>query len=1045
MQHGRTRILLHILVLCGLVAVCFSTPARAWNKTITFAGSANWKPLCFLDEEGRPSGILVDYWNLWAEKNNAAIEFSLVSWSKSIELVRAGKADALVGLAYSMERDRFLDFGPPLMELMSGVFARKGMGVWDVEDLGDTPVGVVEGDYALEVLESDHPEVRLRTFPSNPPLIEAVERGHIDAAVMDFHGDNRILESAFPVFKEFSLVHVITQARLHPAVAKGNHALLDHIAHGMYHLSSEDRAALESRWKLLTLILTRNDAAMAVFGLILLVLLGMGTGIWILKGRLKRQNRELAESENKLRNLVEYAPVGIFRTTADGRIKDTNQALAAFHGFDSSRAMIEGVEYVPDLYEDPSRREVFLGGLRRNGRVLNFLAGLKRADGATYWASISGRAIYDNDGRMTELEGFVDDVTERVQAEEARRESESRYQRLYENLLDGLAATNPKGDIIECNQAFLDMLGYSRQELVGRNFRDITPPQWIETDSLHFWEQAMVQGHTDLYEKEYMRKDGTTFPVEIRVYLARDKKGNPVRVWALIRDISERTKAGLALERAKEAAEEANRAKGVFLATLSHEIRTPLNTITGMTDLCLAANKDSQVGDNLRIIKDAAAHLLEIISDILEFSKIEAGKVEIEALDFDLHANISQVVRTMAPQAQRKGISLKLEMEEESTRFVKGDPVRYRQILINLVGNAIKFTDKGGVTIRVLREAQASRHEDRLLIRTEVADTGIGIPPEQQESVFMSFTQADHAATRQYGGTGLGLSICRRLCELMGGSISVDSAVGKGSTFSFFIPFEPGSRDLAAGEAVEKNRSAAESLGSLNILLAEDNEINAQLTQVFLEGKGHTVVLARNGRMALEALAEKDFDIVLMDVEMPVMDGLEATRRIRGGEAGEHNRSMPVVAMTAHALNESKDACRDAGMNDFQSKPVELNDLAMVLYRNISRQAAWSHPGEQEGKPPSRPTDQAPPLLEREKGLHRTGDDEILLGRLSDLFIKEKEARIKEFRKALEKGRHGCPAAPGPLAQGNVGHHRGHGMLREQPGDGKSRHPGRTV
>jgi signal transduction histidine kinase/CheY-like chemotaxis protein len=462
---------------------------------------------------------------------------------------------------------------------------------------------------------------------------------------------------------------------------------------------------------------------------------------------------------------------------------------------------------------------------------------------------------------------------------------------------------------------------------------------------------------------------------------------------------SQLQEANAQLLASKQKAEEASRAKSEFLANMSHEIRTPINGIVGMAELVMDTRITAEQRDYLTTMKTSANSLLRVINDILDFSKIESGKLELSPVEFDLKATIADSVRALSLSAQEKDLELALSFSPELPQFVILDSGRLGQILINLVGNAVKFTHSGKIVVRVERESQ---NPDTSQLHFSVADTGIGIPVEKHAMIFEAFSQADGSTTRNYGGTGLGLSISSRLVKLLGGSIWLESVPGKGSTFHFTVRFQPSQRVLEEPQSIPVDLpgmaapiACKKASRGLRILIAEDNLVNQTVIRHMLTKRGHLPTIVNNGKEAVAAVKAQAFDLVFMDVQMPEMDGLTATRTIRENEQ-RTNSHIPIVAMTAHAMKGDKETCLAAGMDDYIPKPVTGEQVEQLIARIFSVRRQTTNKTARTTVPAS--------SWDSMEALARVDGDADLLNELIQIFLAESPRQIEKLSRAIQSG-----------------------------------------
>jgi PAS domain S-box-containing protein len=554
-------------------------------------------------------------------------------------------------------------------------------------------------------------------------------------------------------------------------------------------------------------------------------------------------------------------------------------------------------------------------------------------DGEYRWFRARGAAIRDADGRATRMAGGITDITERIESRhrliEARKEAEAANEQLntfFQLSLDLLCIAGSDGYFKRINPAYTETLGYCEEELLADPFLDFVHPDDQEA-TIGAMEQLAGGQEVTQFENRYRHKDGHYLWFEWSAAASGDEL-----IYALARDVTQRRAKEVEIHDAKMAAEAANRAKSEFLANMSHEVRTPMNAIIGMSELLLNTKLTPRQAEYQRLVLDSAESLLGVMNDVLDFSKIEAGRMELDPQDFDLRESIFDTLSTLENRARQRGLKLSHWIAPEVPVRVRADQGRLRQVVMNLVGNAIKFTEEGEISVKVdLKSHQGSE----AMLRVEVRDTGVGVPPDKLKSIFEPFTQAEGSTARKYGGTGLGLSICRKIVALLEGEIWIESEEGHGSTFGFTARIKVDEVSGAEPSGLRKPavlEKKPECVPVLEVLLAEDGRANQLVATRFLERRGHSVTLAENGREAVIAWENGHFDAILMDIHMPEMNGFEATRIIREGEEAGSPR-IPIIAMTANAMQGDREACLEAGMDGYLAKPVHATDLYKVLER----------------------------------------------------------------------------------------------------------------
>ena len=867
----------------------------------------------------------------------------------------------------------------------------------------------------------------------------------------------------------------------------------------------------------------------------------------------KQTEDALATSERRFRDVSEAAGEFLWETDAEGTFTFLTDKVEEIEGYPPS--VLLGHTAFEHMHTDDVDRAIL--EFQEAARAMAPFKIQQRTiarSGQVVWEEVNGLPILDDAGELIGWRGAALDISKRMKARAELEESESRFRGISTSAFDGIVMIDDQAKVTFWNEAAERMFGHTREDALGRDVHHLIAPadqhDAARTGFAGFRQTGQGAALSKTVEMRAVRKDGSTFPVELSV--------SPVNIhgtWhaaSVIRDITARKQSEENLQKLALEAELANRAKGEFLANMSHEIRTPMNGVVGMTGLLLDTNLDPEQREYAETVRASADALLSIINDILDFSKLEAGKMELEMVDFDARTTMDEVSDLLAPRAAERGLEFICLVDPDVPAYVRGDPGRIRQILLNLTGNSLKFTSSGEVTIYASVDSQT---DVEAVLRFIVADTGIGIDPEKVDLLFEPFVQADASVTRRFGGTGLGLAISKQLAEMMGGEIGAQSTEGLGSTFWFTVrvgkraappeealsrrrhmagerilvvddnrtnrrlisvlldswgcehdeapdgvvalhklrtavarhrPFQlaildmmmPGMDGETLGRQIKCDPMLAETLllmmtsagrrrgdrerienigfaGSLvkpvkqsqlydslvdilykpdasgtiegfpanppapqtdsttptpvssaRILLAEDNLTNQKVALKLMEKMGYHADVVGNGREALEALAARPYDLVLMDVQMPEMDGFEATHRIRRPESAVLSHDIPVVAMTAHAMAGDRESCLEAGMDDYVSKPIDPRVLAEVIARWLSA-TPTSRPRPTPirpvaAEPPAEQTDV--PTYDHDGVLERLMGDESLVREVISMFLEDTPRQMDALARALQAG-----------------------------------------
>ena len=748
----------------------------------------------------------------------------------------------------------------------------------------------------------------------------------------------------------------------------------------------------------------------------------------------KRLEEALRGNEEFYRSLVEDQTEIIQRYRADGTITFVNDVYCRY--FQTTREAVVGTSWYSRALPDQLRafREQ-LQTMTPHNTVMTIESLIPAGNGELRWMQFNNRGFFDESGRLVEIMAVGRDITDRKLAEEARRQSEEKYRSIVEMSQEWIWELDLSGKHTYTSARCTDILGYETDEFLQKDISQFLHEEDRMTVEAELPRLIAAKRGWRGWILRWRHKDGTYRFLESNADPILDRAGGLTGYRGADRDITDRKRAEDELKQAKEAAEAANRAKSEFLANMSHEIRTPLNAIIGLGHLTQQTELTTMQRDYLDKIESAGHTLLNLINDILDLSKIEAGMLTLEQIEFSLPELLERVAGMIAVPCRVKGLNFLFSRQPEVPEWLVGDPYRLQQVLQNLLGNAVKFTERGEVALGIALAGEEGEGGQVVLSFT-VRDTGIGLSADRTELLFQPFIQADSSITRRYGGTGLGLNICRRLVSLMGGDISAEGLPRGGSAFTFTARFGTVAGAEASPPSMKKeNRRVlpvAEGLAGLRVLLVEDQPLNQQVAREILTTAGVVVEIAADGGEAVRLAAERRYDLILMDLQMPVMDGYTATREIR---QKWNAADLPIIAMTAHAMENEREKCLESGMNDYLAKPIDVRKLYQAIQAWTRQPCAGESPeavGSRGGQVPVLPA--VLPGLDVTEGLDRLGGNADLYRRLVIGFARDKRQAVSGIRSLLaEADLGGAGRAAHALmgGAGNIAATRLYSLLRD--------------
>ncbi|MBP6901472.1 MAG: transporter substrate-binding domain-containing protein [Burkholderiaceae bacterium] len=946
--------------------------ADAGSRTLRVGLYQN-EPKVYSDDQGRPAGLFIELLEAISRDEGWQLQYVACEWSRCLEQLQRGELDLMPDVAYNEERDKRFDFhAVSVASSWAQIYSTEGLRVRSAADLAGKRIAMLRGGVQqpfvarlLAEAGASHEPVLVDTLLQ---AYQAVAAGQADAMVTNSFSAARLASSYG--LRETPLIFLANN--LYFAVPEGRHA--DLLSRIDVHLAAWRQQPDSIYYQAMRRALAVRQPT-AVPPALLWLLAGLGTAMLLLaahtlllRWRVAQRTQALTKTTQQLDSLLAASPVAMYRLpigagtgAGEQTVAWVSHNLQRLFGYPAEDAQTPGWWFSRVHPEDRQRVRAAVAGLAPQGSLaLEYR--LLDSDGRVRQVRDELRRVPGPDGGPDQLIGTLSDQTAQWEQARQTRESEQRFAVMLQNSPIGVAlARIADQHYIDVNEAWARLVGRPRTELLGRT--SIEFGLWADAAERDAAWAAISAGQA-IRDVEVRWRHTSGSSLDVSFCANPIELGGQPHVLTTAVDISERKRARRMLEDqhaelerlvqqrtaeltesnrelslARDQAETAARAKGSFLANMSHEIRTPMNAILGSAHLLRRSGVTAEQGQQLDTMMAASAHLLSIIDDVLDLSKIEAGKLQLEQAPLQAHTLPRRVAQMVADRAAEKSLQIVVDAEPLPAPLL-GDETRLTQALLNYAANAIKFTERGRITLRLRRLEESVDH---MLLRFEVEDSGIGLTPEAQARVFESFEQADSSTTRRYGGTGLGLAITRQLARLAGGDVGLRSVPGQGSLFWFTARLpkvqaqtQAGAQDVGPEptlSASDAERQLLRDCAGQRILLAEDEPVNRMVAQELLRHSGLLIDTAEDGAQAVQLAAATPYSLILMDMQMPHLDGLEATRLIR---RSRFHAATPIVALTANAFVEDRQRCQDAGMSDFLAKPFQPEALYSLLWRHLA-------------------------------------------------------------------------------------------------------------